>query len=566
MPPRRRSTSPKVGSEKAEPDEPPRTVTRTETNRHRINKGPNILSSFNCPIPAALSLSQRLVLSVQHRRVEDYDCAREARRETDKLSKELHKHLEREAQKAERLREQQSASSSRVGNKLAAAVAKRWTAISQVHSEILQIDFDAAKRRHGERKQEQLLQEMESITQRLVESLLNSGRSCSNNQAAAVAGERDAVAAKSSETTETSIPELKLLNTLDGARPLRPYQQSALRWLVHLTNHNLSGILADEMGLGKTVQTIALIVYFAEVRQDWGPHLIVVPTTVVLNWKAELNRWAPGLKVLTYMGTRAERSALRKGWTAEDAFHVCIVSYGTVLSDATKLRTKRWGLLVLDEAHVIKNFASQKWQTLFEFRSQFRLLLSGTPLQNSVMELWSLFHFLLPRASAFQSDNEFRDWFSNPMNEMVSGRRELHEETVRRLQALLRPFMLRRLKRDVESELPGKVEKVIMCQLSRRQRALYDDFLTLSDTQNKIRDRSVGGVLRVLLALRKVCNHPDLFEEHAVRSPFVMGRFPCEMVVISVPRCALILGNRTVPVRRDVFKMSSRGFGGTCAM
>jgi SNF2 family DNA or RNA helicase len=491
--------------------------------------GAKLAGAFVCPVPSTLSLAQRLVVSAHGQRVENAYDARNAATVREKIRLELAKHLEREAARNDRVREQQDAASARVGAKLAAAVGKKWNTISLGYIDGLRVNFELAKRQHGERKQEQLLKEMEGITERLVASLLG-GKS-------EVAREEDGPA---------KIPELRLLNTLGGTRPLRPYQQSSLRWLVHLTNHNLSGILADEMGLGKTVQTIAILVYFAEVRRDWGPHLIVVPTTVVMNWKAEFERWAPGLKVLTYMGSRAERAERRKGWTAEDAFHVCIVSYGTAVRDASKLRTKRWGFLVLDEAHVIKNFASLKWQTLFEFRSEFRLLLSGTPLQNSVMELWSLFHFLLPRASAFQSNTEFRDWFSNPMNDMVSGRRELHEETVRRLQALLRPFMLRRLKRDVESELPGKIEKVIMCQLSRRQRALYDDFLQLSDTQSKLRERgAVGGVLGVLLALRKVCNHPDLFEEHSVRSPFVTSRFPGEIAFIHVPRQVLMLNNRT---------------------
>ncbi|CUG07318.1 SNF2 helicase, putative [Bodo saltans] len=317
--------------------------------------------------------------------------------------------------------------------------------------------------------------------------------------------------------------QLHLLNTLDGARPLRDYQRSALRWMLHLYNQGLNGILADEMGLGKTVQTLALLAYFAEYKNDWGPHLIVVPTTVVLNWAAECRRWCPGFKVITYIGNAKERAALRQGWTAEDAFHICITTYNLVINDRTVFRRRPWGLLVLDEAHYIKNFASLKWRALFDLQAQHRLMLTGTPLQSSVMELWSLFHFLLPFATAFQSEDEFRDWYSNPMNDMVDGRSDLNEDVVRRLQALLRPFLLRRLKRDVESQLPSKTEKVILCRLSRRQQSVYDEFIQNAETRRRLQSGGNGGLFGVLLQLRKVCNHPDLFAERPTRAPLMFS-------------------------------------------
>jgi superfamily II DNA or RNA helicase len=344
---------------------------------------------------------------------------------------------------------------------------------------------------------------------------------------------------------------LSLLDTEHGKRPLRHYQRSSLRWMVHLYENNLNGILADEMGLGKTVQTIALLCYFAEYRNDWGPHLVVVPTTVVLNWKAELDRWAPGLKVLTYIGSAKERHQLRKGWTSEDAFHICVTSYNLIVQDRKVFRRRPWGFLVLDEAHQVKNFMSIKWQSLFDLQAEYRLLLTGTPLQNSIMELWSLFHFLLPFASAFRSNAEFKEWFSNPMDAMISGRSALNEDIVRRLQALIRPFMLRRLKKDVESQLPTKTEKVVLCHLSRRQRFLYDDYMQLADTRQKLRGGGAGGVLSVLLALRKVCDHPDLFEERPTVSPFVLGYEA--LVEQLVPRAVLLNGNATLVTGRSRF-------------
>jgi len=139
-------------------------------------------------------------------------------------------------------------------------------------------------------------------------------------------------------------------------------------------------------------------------------------------------------------------------------------------------RRKKWKYFILDEAQNIKNFKSQRWQTLLNFHSQRRLLLTGTPLQNNLMELWSLMHFLMPHV--FQSHREFKEWFSNPLTGMVEGSREYNEQLVRRLHKVLRPFLLRRLKADVEKQMPKKYEHVVMCRLSKRQRFLYDDFMS----------------------------------------------------------------------------------------
>ncbi len=178
---------------------------------------------------------------------------------------------------------------------------------------------------------------------------------------------------------------------------LREYQHSGLNWLASLHERRLNGILADEMGLGKTLQTIALFAYLACCRGIWGPHLIIVPTSCMVTWEIEFKRFCPGFKVLTYYGSAKVRRDLRAGWTKPSAFHVCITSYQLAVADATSFKRKRWYFLVLDEAHNIKNFKSQRWQTLLTFSSQRRLLLTGTPLQNSLMELWSLMHFLMPR-------------------------------------------------------------------------------------------------------------------------------------------------------------------------
>ncbi|XP_017586324.1 PREDICTED: helicase SRCAP-like [Corvus brachyrhynchos] len=229
------------------------------------------------------------------------------------------------------------------------------------------------------------------------------------------------------------------------------------------------------MGLGKTIQTISLLAHLACEKGSWGPHLIIVPTSVMLNWEMELKRWCPSFKILTYYGAQKERRLKRQGWTKPNAFHVCITSYKLVLQDHQAFRRKNWKYLILDEAQNIKNFKSQRWQSLLNFNSQRRLLLTGTPLQNSLMELWSLMHFLMPRV--FQSHREFREWFHNPLTGMIEGSQEYNESLVKRLHKVLRPFLLRRLKVDVEKQMPKKYEHVLRCRLSKRQRFLYDDFM-----------------------------------------------------------------------------------------
>lgn len=299
--------------------------------------------------------------------------------------------------------------------------------------------------------------------------------------------------------------------------------------------NDMIGILADEMGLGKTIQTIALFAHLAESKSIWGPHLIVVPTSVILNWELEFKKWAPGFKILTYYGSQRERRAKRQGWSKPNAFHVCITSYKLVVQDHSSFRRKKWKYFVLDEAHNIKNFKSQRWQSLLNFQSQRRLLLTGTPLQNNLMELWSLMHFLMPHV--FSSHKEFAHWFSNPLNLMVEGNSEYNEQIIKRLHKVLRPFILRRLKIDVEKQMPKKYEHVVRCPLSKRQRFLYDEFMSLASTREKLEQGNYISVINILMQLRKVCNHPDLFETRPIVSSFV-----CEPLDYECPSIVFNLG------------------------
>lgn len=314
---------------------------------------------------------------------------------------------------------------------------------------------------------------------------------------------------------------------------LRPYQQAGLEWLASLWSNNMNGILADEMGLGKTIQTIALIGHLACDKGVWGQHLIIVPTSVILNWEMEFKKFLPGMKVLTYYGNQKERKEKRVGWHTENTWQVCITSYQIVLADQHIFRRKNWCYMILDEAHNIKNFRSQRWQTLLGFKAQRRLLLTGTPLQNNLMELWSLLYFLMPggigadatAVVGFANHKEFMEWFSNPMDKAIETGDAMDEETletVAKLHTLLRPFILRRLKSEVETQLPGKFEHVVYCRLSKRQRFLYDEFMSRASTHEALTTGGYLGVMNTLMQLRKVCNHPDLFEVRPVKTSFAM--------------------------------------------
>ena len=313
-------------------------------------------------------------------------------------------------------------------------------------------------------------------------------------------------------TVKTKVPFL-LKHTL------REYQHIGLDWMVSLFERSLNGILADEMGLGKTIQTIAFLAHLALEKSMWGPHLIVVPTSVMLNWEMEIKKWCPAFKVLVYYGSQKDRRMKRQGWTKQNAFHICITSYKLVIQDHSSFRRFKWQYFILDEAQHIKNFKSQRWQLLLNFSSLGRLLLTGTPLQNNLMELWSLMHFLMPHV--FESHRDFKEWFSNPMAGMVEGNSEYNDSLIKRLHKVLRPFILRRLKSEVEKQMPKKYEHLVKCPLSKRQRYLYDDFMSRAKTKDTLASGNLLSVINVLMQLRKCCNHPNLFEPRPTISPLV---------------------------------------------
>jgi helicase SWR1 len=333
---------------------------------------------------------------------------------------------------------------------------------------------------------------------------------------------------------QDAVPEIKIRPPFLLRANLRAYQQIGFEWLAGLYANDVNGILADEMGLGKTIQTITLLAHLACDKGIWGPHLVVAPTSVMLNWEVEFKKFLPSFKILSYYGSQKERKEKRRGWNTEGSFNVCITSYQLVLADQHIFRRKPWVYLVLDEAHHIKNFRSQRWQTLLGFNTQRRLLLTGTPLQNNLMDLWSLMHFLMPNGMAgegegagFASMKDFQAWFSNPLDRAVESGERMDAETrdmVSKLHTLLRPYLLRRLKKDVEKELPSKVEHVVYCRLSKRQRFLYNDFMSRTKTRESLASGNYLSVINVLMQLRKVCNHPDLFEVRPIVTSFATSR------------------------------------------
>ena len=324
------------------------------------------------------------------------------------------------------------------------------------------------------------------------------------------------------------IPAQEIPHLLRGT--LREYQREGFYWLADRYKHNANGILADEMGLGKTIQTITLLAYLAVQHEDWGPHLVVVPTSVILNWEMEFKKFLPGFKILPYYGTIDERKQKRRGWLDDDKWNVVITSYQLVVSDQNSFKRRGWHYLILDEAHNIKNFRSQRWQTLLTFRSHARLLLTGTPLQNNLEELWSLLFFLVgpDKAEEFLGRQEFSQLFKKPADQILESEKQHLDdegrEQVQKLHHVLRPRLLRRLKADVEKQMPGKYEHVIYCKLSKRQRYLYDGFLSRSQTRETLARGNYLSIINCLMQLRKVCNHPDLFETRPIVTSFAMAK------------------------------------------
>ncbi|KAM3861231.1 chromatin-remodeling ATPase INO80 [Diretmus argenteus] len=320
---------------------------------------------------------------------------------------------------------------------------------------------------------------------------------------------------------------------------LKGYQLKGMNWLANLYEQGINGILADEMGLGKTVQSIALLAHLAERDNIWGPFLIISPASTLNNWHQEFTRFVPKFKVLPYWGNPHDRKVIRKFWsqktlyTQNAPFHVVITSYQLVVQDVKYFQRVKWQYMVLDEAQALKSSTSVRWKILLQFQCRNRLLLTGTPIQNTMAELWALLHFIMP--TLFDSHEEFNEWFSKDIESHAENKSAIDENQLSRLHMILKPFMLRRIKKDVENELSDKIEILTYCQLTCRQRLLYqalrnkisiEDLLQSSMGTAQQAHSTTSSLMNLVMQFRKVCNHPDLFERQETRSPFHMSLKP----------------------------------------
>lgn len=283
---------------------------------------------------------------------------------------------------------------------------------------------------------------------------------------------------------------------------LRPYQEEGFQWLVRMAAWGAGAVLADDMGLGKTIMTLALLLHRAKGRKGGGPALVVVPTSVIANWESEGARFAPELTFHRYYD--ADRAHLLRKLGRRD---VVLTSYGLLQQDAEAFAARAWHTLVFDEAQALKNAQTKRAQAATELKADFRLALSGTPLENHLGELWSLFRILNP--GLLGSQERFNRRFAGPIE------RDRDPETLHRLQRLVRPFLLRRTKAQVLEDLPDRTEILREVELSPEEATLYEALRrrALEDMESAAAappgQRAVK-ILAELMKLRRACCHPSL--------------------------------------------------------
>lgn len=303
---------------------------------------------------------------------------------------------------------------------------------------------------------------------------------------------------------------------------LRPYQIQGLNWLISLHENNLSGILADEMGLGKTLQTISFLGFLRYHKNINGPHIVIVPKSTLDNWAREFARWTPEVRVLVLHGDKEERQKLITDRLLTCDFDVVISSYEIVIREKSSFRKFDWEYIIIDEAHRIKNEESLLSQIIRMFHSKNRLLITGTPLQNNLHELWALLNFILP--DVFGESDAFDQWFTNDeQTENGKSQEAKQDSIVSQLHKVLKPFLLRRIKADVEKSLLPKQEMNVYIKMTDMQRKWYQKILEKDiDAVNGANGKkeSKTRLLNIVMQLRKCCNHPYLFEGAEPGPPF----------------------------------------------
>ncbi|GAB0496128.1 hypothetical protein MMPV_007438 [Pyropia vietnamensis] len=291
---------------------------------------------------------------------------------------------------------------------------------------------------------------------------------------------------------------------------LRPYQVEGHNWLVSCWFQRRGCILADEMGLGKTIQSVSLLHFLFTERNIRGPFLVLAPLSTLGHWAREIDTWT-GLNAIVYHGNSESRNVIhRHEWVVPGQvpsqgppykWHVLITTYETVLQEATRLRRIKWNAIVVDEAHRLKNRSSRLVDELKSFSSDHRVLLTGTPLQNNMLEVWALLNFVDPET--FASENDFAAQFG-----------DMDAAAVNSVKEVLRPYLLRRKKEDVERSIPPKEETIVMVELTRVQKKWYRALLekNFSFLDMGARQANIGNLRNIVMELRKCCNHPFLIQ------------------------------------------------------
>ncbi|MCL7025219.1 hypothetical protein MKW94_020526 [Papaver nudicaule] len=342
-----------------------------------------------------------------------------------------------------------------------------------------------------------------------------------------------AVAAMLSRSDEATEPEdasltveqraekeqARLVPLLTGGT-LKPYQIKGVKWMISLWQNGLNGILADQMGLGKTIQTIGFLAHLKG-KGMHGPYLVIAPLSTLSNWANEIARFTPSINAVVYHGDAKARDEIRRKQmpsTIGSKFPIVITSYEIAMNDARRvLRKYSWKYVVVDEGHRLKNTKCKLLRELKYIPMENKLLLTGTPLQNNLAELWSLLNFLLP--DIFNSHEEFESWFDLSGKCSTEAEKEELEErrraqVVSKLHAILRPFLLRRLKSDVELMLPRKKEIILYATMTDHQKKLQEHLINKTFETHMAEEngeqKMKGKLHNLFLQLRKNCYHPDL--------------------------------------------------------
>ncbi|KAG1341903.1 ATP-dependent DNA helicase DDM1 [Cocos nucifera] len=341
---------------------------------------------------------------------------------------------------------------------------------------------------------------------------------------------KTAVAAMLTRSHETISPEdadlteeeraakeqAELVPLMTGGQ-LKPYQIKGVKWLISLWQNGLNGILADQMGLGKTIQTIGFLAHLKGKGLD-GPYMIIAPLSTLSNWVNEVSRFVPSMSAIIYHGSKKERMELRRKFMSKaigPKFPLIVTSYEVALNDAKVLAHYKWKYVVVDEGHRLKNSKCILLRELRRLPIENKLLLTGTPLQNNLAELWSLLNFILP--DIFSSHQEFESWFDlsgrgNVENQQEESEEKRRVQVVSKLHSILRPFLLRRMKEDVEQMLPRKKEIILYANMTQHQKHLQD-LLVNKSLENYLQEKANNDVYPPIEQLVEQCGKFRLLDK-----------------------------------------------------